>query len=30
MGSIGPEGAKVRPQGALLHFRFLPYSSDTL
>ena len=30
MGSKCPEGAKVRPQGALLHFRFLPSSSDTL
>ena len=30
MGSNCPEGAKVRPQGALLHFRFLPSSSDTL
>ena len=30
MGSNRPEGAKVRPQGALLHFRLLPSSSDTL
>ena len=30
MGSNRPGGAKVRPQGALLHFRLLPSSSDTL
>ena len=30
MGSNRPEGAKVRPQGALLYFRLLPSSSDTL
>ena len=30
MGSNCPEGAKVRPQGALLHFRLLPSSSDTV
>ena len=30
MGSNRPGGAKVRPQGALLHFRLLPYSSDIL
>ena len=30
MGSNCPGGAKVRPQGALLHFRLLPSSSDTL
>ena len=30
MGSNRPEGAKVRPQGALLHFRLLPSSSDTV
>ena len=30
MGSNGPEGAKVPPQGALLHFNLLPSSSDTL
>ena len=30
MGSNRPAGAKVRPQGALLHFRLLPSSSDTL
>ena len=30
MGSNRPGGAKVRPQGALLLFRLLPYSSDTL
>ena len=30
MGSNCPEGAKVRPQGALLHFSLLPSSSDTL
>ena len=30
MGSNSPEGAKVRPQGALLHFRLLPSSSDTV
>ena len=27
IGSNRPEGAKVRPQGALLHFRLLPSSS---
>ena len=30
MGSNCPEGAKVRRQGALLHFRLLPSISDTL
>ena len=30
MGSNRPGGAKVRPQGALLHFRLLPSSFDTL
>ena len=30
MWSNRPEGAKVRPQGALLHFRLLPSSSVTL
>ena len=30
MGSNRPEGPKVRPQGALLHFRLLPSSIDTL
>ena len=30
MGSNRPEGAKVRPKGALLHFRLLPSSSDTV
>ena len=30
MGSNRPGGAKVRPQGALLNFRLLPSSSDTL
>ena len=30
MGSNRLGGAKVRPQGALLHFRLLPSSSDTL
>ena len=30
MVSNRPEGAKVRPQGALLHFRLLPSSSDTV
>ena len=29
-GSTGPEGAKVRPQGAFLHLSLLPSSSDTL
>ena len=30
IGSYGTEGAKVRPQGALLHFSLLPSSVDTL
>ena len=30
MWSNRPGGAKVRPQGALLHFRLLPSTSDTL
>ena len=30
MGSNRPGGAKVRPQGALLHFCLLPSSSDIL
>ena len=30
MGSNCHEGAKVRPQGALLHFRLLSSSADTV